>query len=62
MTKVFIAGSRQLSRLDADVKRRIDTMIFQRVVNLKRPSPSSSASPSVELVQESADEVPTGER
>jgi len=27
MTKVFIAGSRQLSRLNADVKRRIDTMI-----------------------------------
>jgi hypothetical protein len=27
MTKVFIAGSRQLSRLHADVKRRIDTMI-----------------------------------
>ena len=27
MTKVFIAGSRQLSRLTADVKRRIDTMI-----------------------------------
>lgn len=27
MTKVFIAGSRQLSRLDADVKLRIDTMI-----------------------------------
>jgi hypothetical protein len=26
MTKVFIAGSRQLSRLNADVKRRIDTM------------------------------------
>ncbi len=26
MTKVFIAGSRQLSRLTADVKRRIDTM------------------------------------
>lgn len=26
-TKVFIAGSRQLSRLNADVKRRIDTMI-----------------------------------
>ena len=27
MTKVFIAGSRQLSRLNADVKRRIDVMI-----------------------------------
>lgn len=27
MTKVFIAGSRQLSRLNADVKARIDTMI-----------------------------------
>lgn len=27
MTKVFIAGSRHLSRLDADVKVRIDTMI-----------------------------------
>lgn len=27
MTKVFIAGSRQLSRLNSDVKRRIDTMI-----------------------------------
>lgn len=27
MTRVFIAGSRQLSRLHADVKRRIDTMI-----------------------------------
>jgi hypothetical protein len=27
MTKVFIAGSRQLSRLNADVKHRIDTMI-----------------------------------
>ncbi|MCX6544142.1 MAG: hypothetical protein NTV05_06960 [Acidobacteria bacterium] len=27
MTRVFIAGSRQLSRLNADVKRRIDTMI-----------------------------------
>jgi hypothetical protein len=27
MTKVFIAGSRHLSRLNADVKRRIDTMI-----------------------------------
>lgn len=27
MTKVFIAGSRHLSRLSADVKRRIDTMI-----------------------------------
>jgi hypothetical protein len=27
MTKVFIAGSRALSRLNADVKRRIDTMI-----------------------------------
>lgn len=27
MTKVFIAGSRQLSRLNAEVKRRIDTMI-----------------------------------
>ena len=27
MTKVFIAGSRQLSRLNADVKRRIETMI-----------------------------------
>jgi hypothetical protein len=27
MTKVFIAGSRQLSRLNADVKLRIDTMI-----------------------------------
>lgn len=27
MTKVFIAGSRHLSRLDADLKRRIDTMI-----------------------------------
>jgi hypothetical protein len=27
MTKVFIAGSRRLSRLNADVKRRIDTMI-----------------------------------
>jgi hypothetical protein len=26
-TKVFIAGSRRLSRLNADVKRRIDTMI-----------------------------------
>jgi hypothetical protein len=26
-TKVFIAGSRQLSRLNADVKHRIDTMI-----------------------------------
>lgn len=27
MTKIFIAGSRALSRLSADVKRRIDTMI-----------------------------------
>ncbi len=27
MTKVFIAGSRQLSRLNAEVRRRIDTMI-----------------------------------
>ena len=27
MTKVFIAGSRHLSRLNADVKLRIDTMI-----------------------------------
>lgn len=27
MTKIFIAGSRQLSRLNAEVKRRIDTMI-----------------------------------
>jgi hypothetical protein len=27
MTKVFIAGSRQLSRLNADVKRRIDAII-----------------------------------
>jgi hypothetical protein len=27
MTKVFIAGSRKLSRLNADVKRRIDKMI-----------------------------------
>ncbi len=27
MTKVFIAGSRHLSRLTADVKQRIDTMI-----------------------------------
>ena len=27
MTKVFIAGSRRLSRLNAEVKRRIDTMI-----------------------------------
>jgi len=27
MTKVFIAGSRQLSRLNAEVKRRIDTMV-----------------------------------
>lgn len=27
MTKVFIAGSRHLSRLNADVKHRIDTMI-----------------------------------
>jgi len=27
MTKVFIAGSRRLSRLNADVKRRLDTMI-----------------------------------
>lgn len=27
MTKVFIAGSRQLSRLTVDVKRRIDTMV-----------------------------------
>jgi len=27
MTKVFIAGSRRLSRLNADVKHRIDTMI-----------------------------------
>lgn len=27
MTKVFIAGSRQLSRLNADVKHRIDTII-----------------------------------
>jgi hypothetical protein len=27
MTKVFIAGSRRLSRLNTDVKRRIDTMI-----------------------------------
>jgi hypothetical protein len=27
MTKVFIAGSRRLARLNADVKRRIDTMI-----------------------------------
>lgn len=27
MTNVFIAGSRRLSRLNADVKRRIDTMI-----------------------------------
>lgn len=27
MTKVFIAGSRRLSRLNADVKRRIDAMI-----------------------------------
>jgi hypothetical protein len=27
MKKVFIAGSRRLSRLNADVKRRIDTMI-----------------------------------
>ena len=27
MTKVFIAGSRHLSRLSTDVKRRIDTMI-----------------------------------
>ena len=27
MTKVFIAGSRRLSRLNADVKRRIDTKI-----------------------------------
>ena len=27
MTKVFVAGSRRLSRLNAEVKRRIDTMI-----------------------------------
>ena len=27
MTKIFIAGSRRLSRLNVDVKRRIDTMI-----------------------------------
>jgi hypothetical protein len=27
MTQVFIAGSRRLSRLNADVKRRLDTMI-----------------------------------
>jgi len=27
MTRVFIAGSRPLSRLDADVKRRIGAMI-----------------------------------
>jgi len=27
MTKVFIAGSRSLSRLNADVKQRIDTMV-----------------------------------
>jgi len=27
MTKIFIAGSRQLSRLNADIKRRIDSMI-----------------------------------
>jgi len=27
MTKIFIAGSRQLSRLNADVKRRIDAII-----------------------------------
>ncbi len=27
MTKVFIAGSRQISRLPPDVKRRIDTMV-----------------------------------
>ncbi len=27
MTRVFIAGSRRLSRLNADVRRRIDTMV-----------------------------------
>jgi hypothetical protein len=27
MTTVFLAGSRQLSRLNADMKLRIDTMI-----------------------------------
>ncbi len=27
MTKVFVGGSRRLSRLNADVKRRLDTMI-----------------------------------
>lgn len=27
MTKIFIAGSRRLSRLNADVKRRIDTIV-----------------------------------
>ena len=27
MTKVFIAGSRQIARLPAEVKNRIDTMV-----------------------------------
>jgi len=31
MTKVFIGGSRRVSRLDADVKRRIDRMIEKRL-------------------------------
>ena len=31
MTKVFIGGSRRISRLDADVKRRIDRMIEKRL-------------------------------
>lgn len=31
MTKVFIGGSRRISRLDADVKRRIDRIIEKRL-------------------------------
>ena len=31
MTKVFIGGSRRISRLDAEVKRRIDRMIEKRM-------------------------------
>lgn len=31
MTKVFIGGSRRISRLDAEVKRRIDRMIEKRL-------------------------------
>jgi len=31
MTKVFIGGSRRISRLDANVKRRIDTIVEKRL-------------------------------